>query len=227
MDKDSLFRLDKNVLRIFDSKEARTQAIADQCPWDEIAPLSQDFRKVTDALDARDIPYEVSRKLVRGLDYYTGFVFEAVARGDLGSQDAVAAGGCYDHLVEELGGPSAGAVGFAAGIERLLLAGGVSETLKERYVYLALTEKSRDLENYCLEIVETLFALGRKPRRNPAGKSMGDHLKRADKAGCRYVLILGEDELKARTVTIKDLKEKSQQTLAGTDWPRFFIERKE
>lgn len=103
LDEDSIHRLDKNVLRIFDSKVASTQAVIEKMPWNDIAPVSDSFKQLCDKLNRSHINVIADRKLVRGLDYYTGVVFELTLEG-LGAQDAVAGGGRYDGLYKELGG---------------------------------------------------------------------------------------------------------------------------
>ena len=173
------------------------------------------FEQVRRSLKDAQIPFDDTKVFARGLDYYTRTVFEVRAKG-LGAQDAVAAGGRYDHLVEELGGPSMGAVGFAAGIELIVLALGEGEltapTPSRRVVYLALAQPA--LVAQAVRLAQAWRERGLAVMMDYDGKSLKAQLREADKAGCQLVAILGEAELKQRSMTLKDLEQGTQRTVA-------------
>ncbi len=157
----------------------------------------------------------IRKPFPRGLDYYTQTVFEVRAKG-LGAQDAVAAGGRYNHLVEDLGGPALGAFGFAAGIERVLLAQSVAsaapiEAPKRQGVYLAVAQP--ELIGQGFQQVEWLRAHGVAALMDYDGKSLKAQLREADKAGCQFVAILGEKELQQGSITLKDLEAQTQHAV--------------
>jgi histidyl-tRNA synthetase len=212
-------RFEKNIFRVLDCKNPTCHEIgwgAKGSPFvlceECTAHVDQVRRGLTDA----GITFDDTQVFARGLDYYTRTVFEVRAKG-LGAQDAVAAGGRYDHLVEELGGPSIGAMGFAAGIERLLMATeqtkeGPAENATRRGLYLAVAQPA-----YLGDAFR--FAQAARERGVPTlldyeEKSLKAQLREADKTGCRLVAILGEAELKARSVTLKDLEQGTQEPVA-------------
>ena len=120
--KDCQYRFDRNVLRIFDCKVTSCQPLIEKAPKQELSGSARsDFDTILSILGEAQVPLEVEHRLVRGLDYYSGCVFEVTAEG-LGAQDAVLAGGRYDSLIQDLGGPNRGAAGFSIGVERLLTA---------------------------------------------------------------------------------------------------------
>ena len=224
LDEDSLRRLSTNPLRVLDSKDQKTQALLVNAPrlseyLDEESKLH--FSSLRSLLDAAGVKYEVNERLVRGLDYYTKTVFEWVT-DKLGAQGTVCAGGRYDGLVEQLGGRPTPAVGFAMGIERLVLLLQALECVPEAatqlpdvYIVavgdvvapaLALAEQLRDALPY-LSI-----------QCHCGGGSFKGQMKKADKSGAQVALILGEDEVAANKVTLKYLRlDAEQQTLASDD----------
>ncbi len=228
LDADSKRRLESNPLRILDSKHKDMQAlIADApAPVDHLDPQSADhFTALKQALSASGIAFEVNKRLVRGLDYYTGTVFEWVS-DLLGAQNAVCGGGRYDGLIEEIGGPATPATGFALGIERLvelLRAQSVSpdERLPHAYLLavgdravqqaLPLAERMRDESPELRLIVD-------------AGQgSFKAKLKRADRSNARFALIIGDAEAEAGTVGVKDLRSNDpQSSVAQTEIGGFF-----
>ena len=208
-------RFEKNVFRILDCKNQTCHAIA----WDMkgspfiLGEAAQaHFDQVRRGLTDAGIAFDDTQVFARGLDYYTQTVFEVRAKG-LGAQNVVAAGGRYDHLVEELGGPPAGAVGFAAGIERLLLATGdpSKTTTPRRGLYLAIAQPTLIHEGF--RVVQQVREHGVRALMDYDGKSLKAQLREADKAGCRLVSILGEAEVKQRILTLKDLEQSSQRTV--------------
>lgn len=202
-------RFEKNVFRVLDCKHPTCHAIAwpqRTSPFLLCDECAAHFEEVRRGLRESGVRCDETQVFARGLDYYTRTVFEVRVKG-LGAQDAVAAGGRYDHLVEELGGPPMGAVGCAAGIERLLLAqaasGSPAPDATRRGVYLAVAQPALIREGYRMS--QTLRERGISALMDYDGKSLKAQLREADKTGCRYVAILGEAELKEGTVTVKDL----------------------
>lgn len=212
--KDCHWRLEKNVLRIFDCKVEACQPVIQKAPWEEISPLGADFKKLTEQLEAHQIPYEIKRRLVRGLDYYSGVVFEVAAEG-LGAQDAVAGGGRYDELYAELGGIPTPCTGFSIGIERLLTSlektGALSHgKIQQRKIYVAPLEGSCKVLKLCADQSLALRERGIRVETIPEETSVTKHLKRANQLGLRYIVMLGPDEIKKGKWTVKDLDEKKQ-----------------
>ena len=222
LDEDSQRRLHSNPLRILDSKNPDTQALLADAPKlaDYLGEESRvHFAGLTARLDAAGIPYVLNPKLVRGLDYYGKTVFEWTT-DRLGSQGTVCAGGRYDGLVEQLGGKPTPAVGFAMGIERLVL---LIETLdkvpaelaRQVDVYLAAFGEAAELA--ALKLSEQLrdAVPGLRLAVNAGGGSFKSQLKKADKSGALFALILGEDELNQQVVGVKPLRgDAAQQTVA-------------
>ncbi|MDP3919767.1 MAG: histidine--tRNA ligase [Candidatus Omnitrophota bacterium] len=212
--KDCHYRLEKNVLRIFDCKVKSCQPVIEAAPWEEISPLGESFSELCARLEEHEIPYRVERRLVRGLDYYTGIVFEVAAEG-LGSQDAVAGGGRYDDLYAELGGKPTPCTGFSIGVERLLLAAeagdnGLSTQLRDHRVYLAPLETRPDVLGKCQAQALELRSRGFRVETTPGQSSLSHHLKRANQLGLRWVVILGAEELKKGVYLVKDLDHRKQ-----------------
>ncbi len=210
---DCRFRLEKNVLRIFDCKVESCQPVIQKAPWEEIAPLGSDFQKLAAELKAHKIPFEIRRRLVRGLDYYNGIVFEVAAEG-LGAQDAVAGGGRYDRLYEALGGEPTPCTGFSIGIERLLIALGKqmgwAGTIQNRKIYLAPLDAACAVQGLCEEKALELRTRGFRIETLKGETSLSKHLKKANQLGLRYVLIIGSEEIQKGKWTLKDMDEKRQ-----------------
>lgn len=216
---DCHYRLEKNVLRIFDCKKAACQPVIQEAPWEDLCvSCRENFEKVQGLLKKeRQIFFKIERRLVRGIDYYTGAVFE-VAGQRLGAQDAVSGGGRYDELYESLGGGSVPATGFSIGIERLLKT--LEETgkdfLKEiqsRRIYFASLVGNSELAKVSQDQILLLREAGFPVETTPAETSLSAHLKRANQLGIRYVVICGEDELKHKQLALKDLEEHSQKEI--------------
>lgn len=207
-------RFDKNVFRVLDCKHPTCHAIAwDMKVFSLCSECNEHFREVRRGLKEVGIVFDDTTFFARGLDYYTRTVFEVRAKG-LGAQDAVAAGGRYDHLVEELGGPPAGAVGFAAGIERMLLARGGEKSngvSPRRGLYLAVAQAALAGEGF--RLVQQLRAQGVPALTDYDGKSLKAQLREADKARCQWVAILGEKEVQQGAMTLKDLEQGNQDTV--------------
>ena len=217
LDADSQRRLSTNPLRILDSKDAKTQALLDDAPHfhDYIDEESREhFERLCALLDQAGVEYQVNARLVRGLDYYGKTVFEWIT-DELGAQGTVCAGGRYDGLVEQLGGRATPAVGFAMGVERLIL---LLETLGK--IPPAVHQQ---VDVYAMamgdEAFAQLFGLVEALRNETAlrvqlhcgGGSFKSQMKKADRSGAQVALLLGDDECRAGVVTVKPLREALEQ----------------
>jgi len=210
---DSQRRLEQNPLRILDSKDPRDQAACEGAPsildalGDEDRKHFDDFRRLLDTLG---VAYRVEPKLVRGLDYYTRTLFEIKgAKQKLGAGDTLLGGGRYDAMVEELGGPSVPALGFAAGIDRLLIAGEPSGA--EPAVDAFIAPLGDVAVGHALALARELRTRGVAVEADTRGGSLKSLLRRANALGARLVLILGEGELARGVVALKDLAGHAQE----------------
>ncbi len=218
---DCHYRLDKNVLRIFDCKNESCQPVITKVPWDEIAPLSKEFGQLSQSLKSSAVSFEVNRRLVRGLDYYNGTVFEVAAPG-LGAQDALAGGGRYDSLYESLGEGAVPATGFSIGLERLLkalenAATGPYQEIQKRRIYFAPLVSEASLRERAEKSALLLREAGFFIETTPQETSLSTHLKRANQAGVRMIIICGEDELKRNKFSLKDFEKKTQEEFDLTE----------
>lgn len=214
-------RLQRNPLRLLDCKNAGCQPIIAGAPrigehlCEECASHFADLRS---HLDAIELPYTLNHRLVRGLDYYTKTVFEVYAEG-IGAQAAVCGGGRYDGLIEELGGPPTPGIGFGSGIERQILImkeqGIAPRPLPQPALFVAYLGDAARLAAF--RLARDLRDADLATRLSFGGRSLKAQLKAADRTGARYALILGEDEVKADVVTVRDLRSSSQQTVARAD----------
>ncbi len=224
LDEDSQRRLTTNPLRILDSKNAETQALLVGAPTlaDYLDEESRaHFEGVKARLDAVGIRYEINNKLVRGLDYYNRTVFEWVT-DKLGAQGTVCAGGRYDGLVTQLGGKATPGVGFAMGVERLILLLETLDLLPAELnapadLYLCAFGEAAELAGLALAERLRDELPGVRLLVNAAGGSFKSQFKKADKSGARFALILGEDELTARVVGCKPLRDDAQQETIAWD----------
>ena len=209
MSEDSRRRLERNPLRILDSKDAGDQRIASEAPdfADYLNEGSRDFfDRVRDGLDRLGFRYRLNPRLVRGLDYYTHTVFEFVTT-DLGAQGTVLAGGRYDGLVELMGGPSMPGVGWAAGIERLALL--IAEpTARPRPVALVPIGEEAERE---AQIPANRIRQAGLPADLGYSGNMGKRMKRANKLNARVAVILGENELAKNVAALRDLDSGEQR----------------
>lgn len=211
-------RFERNVFRVLDCKNESCKKVVASLVKDLplSTPSQEYFAQVQAALNSVKVPFEVSPHLVRGLDYYTHTVFEITAAGELGSQDAVGAGGRYNGLVHELGGNpkvSYGAIGFALGIERILLAIGESSVpLSGVAVYImAMKEEYQPL---AFLVMQLLRKSGISADMSFIGGSMKSQMGKADKAGARFSLIIGEDEVKNNSIAVKNMETSTQESVA-------------
>ena len=214
-------RFDKNPMRILDSKEPEDQEFIAK------APIIQDylnedssihFEQVKRGLESLDIAFEIDPHLVRGMDYYTRTAFE-LNSPDLGSQDALAGGGRYDLLVEEIGGKPTPAVGFAAGMERLLIA------CKELQISLAkksaldiyIVSLGEDARNWALSILPELRSHCLSASMDYTGKSMKAQMKEANRELSRFTLIVGENELNTGTFILRNMTESNEVAISASE----------
>ncbi|WP_028117376.1 histidine--tRNA ligase [Ferrimonas senticii] len=220
LDEDSKRRLHSNPLRVLDSKDAGVQALLADAPalTDYLGEESkQHFQTLCELLHAAGIEYTVNPRLVRGLDYYNRTVFEWVT-DSLGAQGTVLAGGRYDSLVGQLGGKDTPAVGFAMGIERLVLLldtmGKFDNLPRQADVYLCAMGDAAVAAGLQLAQQLRQQVPGLKVMSHCGGGNFKKQMKRADKSGAELALILGEDELQNGVITVKPLRggEQSQQT---------------
>ncbi len=214
LDDDSRRRLVSNPLRILDSKNPAMQDMISQAPslHEHLDAESQaHFTRLKMYLDDAGIAYSVNPRLVRGLDYYTRTVFEWVAT-TLGAQGTVCAGGRYDGLVEQLGGRATPAAGFALGLERLVELG-VQQQLQTHpstpHAYLVLLGVTA--EKHSMQLAELLRDHGLRVECNCGGGSLKSQMKRADRSGAAYALLLGEAEVLADSVSVKYLRAEEPQ----------------
>jgi histidyl-tRNA synthetase len=204
-------RIDQNPLRAFDSDHAGTRAVMASAPrlLDRLGPAdAEHFAEVRALLDDAGLHYELDPTLVRGLDYYTRTVFEFES-DRLGAQRGLGGGGRYDRLVEELGGPPTPGVGWAAGVERILLAAQGPQGGGAPDVFVAVAKPDSAREAFA--VTRRLREAGLRAEMEQAGRSMKGQLKQANRAGARVTLIVG-DELE-----VKDMDSGEQRTVADVD----------
>ena len=222
LDEDSIRRLERNPLRILDSKNPEMREVIADAPamLDHLDEESEHhFEELKALLDAAGITYDVNPRLVRGLDYYNRTVFEWLT-DVLGSQGAVCAGGRYDGLVEKLGGRSTPAIGWAMGMERLVgvfeeCGGKAPEANPDAYIVAvgdaALARGIEIAEQLRDAVADIRIEL------NLGGGSFKSQLKRADKSGAEIALVLGEDEIAAKQVGLKPLRTDEDQVQVATE----------
>ncbi len=205
-------RLDTNPLRVFDCKKEECQAQLEGAPV-VLDYLCEDcrrhFEQVKDMLDTLRLPYGVNPRMVRGLDYYTRTAFEVVA-GDLGAQNAVCGGGRYDGLAEEIGGPSVPGIGFAIGVERLVMLL-PEEKNYSRYPDVFLAALGNEAQRRGFTLAQELRDAGVWVEIDYEGKSLKSQMRKADRLKAPCVVILGEEELKKNRAVLRDMATKDQQ----------------
>ncbi|MFO1072544.1 MAG: histidine--tRNA ligase [Geminicoccaceae bacterium] len=212
LSQDSLARLERNPLRILDSKDEGDRAVVAEAPLlhEHLNEASREFfARVQDGLAAHGVAFKLSPRLVRGLDYYTHTAFEFTTTA-LGAQGAVLAGGRYDGLMKEMGGPDIPGVGWAAGVERLamLLPGTPAEAAP-----VAIVPIGAAAEAEAMKLAQTLRRAGVAVELAFKGKP-GQRMKRADRLGARHAVSLGEDELARGVVRLRDLGSGEERELA-------------
>ena len=211
LDKKDLERLDGNPLRILDSKNSETQNILKEAPKisDYLPKESLDLLNLIRDTFSNDCNIEIDHTLVRGLDYYPGFVFEAIS-SDLGAQNAYLGGGRYDQLCSQLGGKDLPAIGMAIGIERLASIANTNEINKTLVSFIILSNK---IEQKAYKIAHDLRSVNKKLNLDIqlSEGSLKSKLRRANKDNASYALIVGEEELKSNTVIVKSLLDENSE----------------
>jgi histidyl-tRNA synthetase len=231
LDDDSKRRMLTNPLRVLDSKNPDVQAVLINAPKlsDFLGEASKaHFNDLCTRLDAVGISYVINERLVRGLDYYNRTVFEWVTTS-LGAQGTICAGGRYDGLVEQLGGKSTPGVGFALGIERLVLMvtslDKLNDIRPQTDVYITMLGEGVDIQAIKLAEKWRDTVPDIRIQCHCGGGNFKKQMKRADKSGAQIAVILGEDEIENQQATIKYLRErKEQQSVAFSDMPAFLAQ---
>jgi histidyl-tRNA synthetase len=216
-------RLSRNPLRVLDCKKPGCRAVTADAPKSVdflCDPCAEHFRRVRELLDVLDVKYQLDPRLVRGLDYYTRTAFELLNPA-LGAQNAVAGGGRYDGLAEEITGKGVPGIGFAVGLERVVASLSAQGMEGERLgdqplegVFVAALGVEPDRQGFLL--VQRLRRAGVRTGLDLTGegdRSLRSQLRQADKERFRYCLILGEDELKKRQATLKDMERGGQESI--------------
>jgi histidyl-tRNA synthetase len=232
LDEDSQRRLVSNPLRILDSKDESNQSVLKGAPnlEDFIGEESQaHFDRLQAILKANNVPYIINHRLVRGLDDYGKTVFEWVT-SHLGSQATICAGGRYDGLVEQLGGKSTPAVGFAMGIERLVLLLETLELIPAAAKFstdVFVTSMGDDAEIASFVLAESIRAIdsSRVVLRHCGGGSFKNQMKKADKSEARFTIILGQDEIDKGVCLIKDMSTGEQHVCSLSDVPTYIDDK--
>ncbi|MGX7352088.1 histidine--tRNA ligase [Enterococcus canis] len=223
LSQDSQRRLRENPLRVLDSKDPKDKKVVAQAPsiLDYLNETSRaHFEAVKSMLASLSIPFVVDSNMVRGLDYYSHTIFEIMndAKG-LGTQTTICAGGRYDHLVEELGGPATPAFGFAMGIERVLLTLEAEEVIipviEELDAYVVGLGEATNMES--LKLVQAIRGFGFSADRDFLNRKAKAQFKTANKLNAKLVFTLGEDELAQGQVKIKNMTSGHEQTYALAD----------
>ena len=211
LDPDSQDRLERNPLRILDSKNAETQALLVNAPTlaEALAVESRErFEQVKAGLEALAIPYTLNPRLVRGLDYYSHTAFE-ITSTQLGAQATVCGGGRYDGLVEQLGGPVTPAIGWALGMERLVML--LSQEDPSPPPDLYLVSRGEAAESAALVLARSLRLAGLRVERDPSGAAFGKQFKRADRSGAPWAAVIGDGEVDRGVVRLKPLREEGEE----------------
>ena len=227
---DCKVRVEKNVLRVLDCKVETCKIALQNSPKakDFLCPAcAGNYKKVKDMLSSYGINFQEDSGLVRGLDYYTSTVFE-VTHSSLGSQDAIAAGGRYDNLIEDFGGKKTGAFGFAIGIERLLLAlsskGNVKTDKAGTDIYIAAT--GEDVYPEAFKTAMALRQMGISCEIDFQGRSLKAQMRQANKKSAAFTAIFGDEELKKSEVVLRDMKTAEQRNVKLSDLGNVVIDAK-
>ena len=225
LDEKDIQRVNTNPLRVLDSKSSETQEILKDAPKinDFLTDQSLDLLNLVKNTFSEECNIKIDHTLVRGLDYYTGFVFEAVS-SDLGAQDAYLGGGRYDDLCKQLGGKDLPAIGMAIGIERLSL---LTKTYKKNRTLISFIIISSNLESKAYKIAHNLRSINSSVDIDVqlSDGSLKSKLRRANKDNASYAFIIGEDELKSENIIVKSLNdENSEQVIMNISDIENFIQ---
>jgi histidyl-tRNA synthetase len=221
--RDCRVRMERNPLRLLDCKQPSCRPVAEAAPKsiDYLCPECQaHFGRLKQSLDLLDIPFALNHRLVRGLDYYTRTVFEIQPQAG-GAQSTIVGGGRYDDLIEELGGRPTPAIGFATGMERIIL------NLKKQAVRVPplpgpqafIAHFGQEAGNEALKLAAELRRAGIGIMVATGGKSLKAQMRQANNLGVQYAVIIGEDELKGGTATLRDMTTAQQKTIPRSDLP--------
>ena len=213
LDEKDIQRLNTNPLRVLDSKNSETQEILKNAPKinDFLTDQSLNLLNLVKNTFSEECNIEIDHTLVRGLDYYTGFVFEAVS-SDLGAQDAYLGGGRYDDLCKQLGGKDLPAIGMAIGIERLSL---LTKTYKKNRTLISFIIISSNLESKAYKIAHDLRSINSSIDIDVqlSDGSLKSKLRRANKDNASYAFIIGDDELKSENIIVKSLNDENSEQI--------------
>lgn len=215
LSKDSLIRLEKNPLRVLDSKSEDDIYIIKNAPKlnEYLDYTSKDkFKKVLDGLESLNIKYSINEKLVRGLDYYNDTTFEFITN-KLGAQGAIIAGGRYDGLMKQMGGPDIPGIGWAAGIERLILLTKIDKVNKKHISIIPVGDENN---NICINLASKLRKKNIYVDMAYNG-NLKKRLKNANKSSSNFAVIIGTDEIKNNSVIIRNLETGEQQNISLND----------
>jgi histidyl-tRNA synthetase len=214
-------RITTNPLRVLDCKVPECGRVAAAAPaiLDHLSAESRaHFDGVRQTLEALEVRFEIDARMVRGLDYYTGTIFEVRGHGgDLGSQNAICGGGRYDNLVEQLGGQPTPAIGFAMGLERLAMVVPSEAEAFEAPIDVFVAHHGDSARLWAVTTAERLRARGFKTELDHRQSSMKAQLKRADRLKARLVLLAGEQEIAGAKVAIRDMASGTQREIPETD----------
>ena len=217
LDPEDQSRFERNVFRVLDSKNPDTKKVVQSIDISnfELSHESRSyFEAVLRALDRMKVPYKVEPTLVRGLDYYTHTVYE-ITSSALGSQDALGAGGRYNRLVSQLGGPDVGAVGFALGLERIMIALEQSGEMAAPGPQAFVIAFDEDVLGRAWELAVQLRRAGVRTEMAYQVASVKSLMRQANKSGAAHVVILGADELQRGVISVKDMSSGEQQEVAA------------
>ena len=206
-------KIHTNPLRIFDCKNLKCFEISNNFPKiiDYLCEeCGSHFEDVKSTLSIFKVKFDINPRLVRGLDYYTKTAFE-ISSKQLGAQDALLGGGRYNNLVKELGGADISGIGFAAGIERIILQLDDAKSKKDKMIFIAY--QSLPLMNKAIQLAKLLWDKGYNAYVDYNSKNLKKQLKKANKIGIDYTFILGEDEIVAKSISIKSMKDYEQTTI--------------
>ncbi len=211
-------RYQHNTLRVLDCKKPKCQKIIEDAPstTDSLCPECKDhFEKLKSILDTLSVNYKINKRLVRGLDYYTKTTYEIIS-SSLGAQNAVCGGGRYNNLVKDFGGQDIPAVGFAIGIERLveILKTSNTKTYNLSPITLYIAPLGEEAKNKAIEYLYKARKAGISADMDYAGRKLKGQLKKANNISAKYVLIIGEEELKKNIVVLRDMQSASQEELS-------------
>jgi histidyl-tRNA synthetase len=220
LDDDSRRRLNKNPLRILDSKNPDLQPLIQNAPrfleHMDLASLNH-FDGLKNYLSLNDVQFQLNSRLVRGLDYYNGTVFEWTTQ-ELGSQGAICAGGRYDGLVSQLGGQATPACGFAIGVERVIeLLKTHSSKVSGRALDVYIVRQGHEADKFSWNVAEQLRNAGLSVILHCGGGNVASQMRRADSSGARCAVIIGDDEATARMISVKPLRREAPQVRVSID----------